>query len=86
MAQLPLMAQRINLSGEWQLQMEGLPATRVKLPGTTDTNRKGHALRQKDETAHLSRLFSYKGKAYYTRDIVISKEWNKKPLMFFYRR
>ena len=85
-AQLPLMAQRINLSGEWQLEMEGLPATRVKLPGTTDTNRKGHALRQKDETTHLSRLFSYKGKAYYTRDIVISKEWNKKPLMFFFER
>lgn len=83
---MPLLAQRIDLSGEWLLQLEGQSACRVTLPGTTDTNRKGTPIAQKDETTHLSRLFAYRGKAWYQRDINVPKEWNKRPLRVFLER
>lgn len=83
---MPLLAQRIDLSGQWQLQLEGQPACQVRLPGTTDTNRQGVPLGRKDETTHLSRLFSYRGKAWYQRDIVVPKAWQRKPLRVFLER
>ncbi len=63
--------QRIDLSGTWQfcLDREGLVTPdsemveTIQLPGTTDTNRKGDVLVNKDETTRLSRPYSYKGRA-----------------------
>ena len=48
--------QIINLAGTWKTELGD-----INLPGTTDTNRKGNALQKKDETTHLSRLYSYVG-------------------------
>ncbi len=85
-AHLPVLAQqRVNLAGEWSLQY-GDTKTTVTLPGTMDTNKKGNPITKKDETTHLSRLFSYKGKAWYEKEIVIPKKWQKKPITLFLER
>ena len=97
---LPLAAwsQRLDLSGQWRLALGDTPpsvvrnvatslqSTFVTLPGTLDTNKKGRSIEKKDETTHLSRLFSYKGKAWYEREVVIPKAWKKQPLMLFLER
>jgi len=77
---------RIDLSGEWQfcldpdgnVQPDADFTEVVTLPGTTDTNHKGNALQKRDETTHLSRLFSYAGRAWYRRTVDIPKNWKKK--------
>ena len=64
--------ERIALDGTWQFALDpqaSLSATSpmnetVTLPGTTDTNKKGVALQNHEETTHLSRLFSYAGRAW----------------------
>ena len=87
-ALLPVTAvaqQRVNLAGEWSLQY-GDTKTTVMLPGTMDTNKQGVPISKKDETTHLSRLYSYKGKAYYEREIVIPKTWRRKPVTLFLER
>ena len=75
--------QSIDLSGTWNfvLDREGsvkptdeMPET-VTLPGTTDTNRKGDPIGWKGETTHLSRPFSYKGRAWYRRTVEIPEAW-----------
>ena len=76
---------RLDLSGQWTLQYDDVTTT-VILPGTMDTNRKGHPVGRKDETTRLSRHFSYKGKAWYEREVVIPKGWKKKPLTLFLER
>jgi len=76
----------IDLSGTWQFALDPeakLSADQsmtetVKLPGTTDTNQKGNPIARKDETTHLSRLFSYKGRAWYRRTVVIPETWEGK--------
>ena len=76
----------IDLSGQWQLTLDGQEAGTVVLPGTTDTNKKGHFIGQSDETTHLTRPYSFKGLACYTRSIDIPKAWKKKPLTLFLER
>src|SRR5574344_91998 len=89
---LPLMTRmeaqdRINLTGNWQFSFErnGEFST-VALPGTTDTNQKGTPCTNKTETTHLTRLYSYKGKAWYSREVVIPKEWKKQEVILFLER
>lgn len=83
---LPLLAQqRISLAGEWSLQY-GQEHTTVMLPGTMDTNRKGVPIGRKDETTHLSRLYSYKGKAWYEKSVVIPKTWRRRRVTLFIER
>ena len=83
---LPLLAQqRISLAGEWSLTY-GDTKTKVTLPGTMDTNKKGVPVSQKDETTHLSRHYSYKGKAWYEKEVVIPTTWRKKPVTLFLER
>jgi len=65
--------QQISLAGEWQT-----PLGTVSLPGTTDTNRKGTPLQKRDETTHLSRLYSFTGTLEYTRQVDIPKSWKGK--------
>ena len=56
LAQAQQYRQLINLAGTWQTELG-----EITLPGTTDTNRKGKAIEKKDETTHLSRLYSFVG-------------------------
>lgn len=89
---------RIDLSGQWLFALgdatsttaNGLPvfsaADHVRLPGTTDTNQKGLPLQRTDETTHLSRKYSYVGKAWYQREISIPKEWRNKQISLFMER
>ena len=76
----------IDLSGEWQFARDekGLAVEQVVygdhvvLPGTVDTNRKGDAPATREETTHLTRVSGYVGRAWYSREVVIPKEWKKK--------
>ena len=84
----------ISLAGQWHfaLDPDGTMTAAsplndmVMLPGTTDTNQKGMPLSHRDETSRLSRHYSYKGKAWYEREVVIPKSWKKQPLQLFLER
>jgi hypothetical protein len=81
--------QRIYLQGQWQLTYEEsskLPNTIVTLPGTTDTNHKGFSCKDTTETTHLTRLYYYKGKAWYKRTVNIPKSWKGKTITLFLER
>src|SRR5574344_1637248 len=65
--------QQIDLSGVWDCSLGGT----VVLPGTLDENHKGTPIEKKDETTHLSRLYSYTGRVSYTRNLTIPKTWKK---------
>ena len=81
---------QIDLKGRWQFELDpegksaenNFPAKSfsdaIMLPGTTDTNKKGHLNTKKDETTYLSRVYSYVGKAWYKREIEIPKDWKNK--------
>ncbi len=77
-----LSAQVMDLSGKWSCTLlsdkDGKPldeslvcAKTVYLPGTTDTNQLGYAPVNTEETTHLTRLYAYKGRAKYERDVDI---------------
>lgn len=76
---------QIDLQGKWQFATDAQSSATtgpvfndvVMLPGTTDTNHKGTPCTKKDETTHLTRLFSYVGKAWYRRTVDIPKTWKK---------
>jgi len=82
--------QVLDLSGEWRFFLD--PENKataenwqtktfndfVKLPGTTDENKKGILNSNKTETTHLSREYSWFGKAFYQRKIVVDNSWNGK--------
>ena len=72
---------RISLAGTWQFALgSNMPQAfdeTVTLPGTTDTNQKGMPLNRFDETTHLSRRYSYKGRAWYQREITIPDNWEE---------
>ncbi len=78
--------EHIDLSGVWQfcLDRDGqvkpvdVMDDTVVLPGTTDTNRKGDPIEWKGETTHLSRPYSYKGRAWYRRTVTIPEKWEGK--------
>ncbi len=71
----------ISLAGQWQFALgSDMPLVFndvITLPGTTDTNRKGTPLSQFDETTHLSRRYSYKGRAWYNRQVTIPDGWEE---------
>ena len=82
----------LDLAGEWRFYLD--PENKVtsenwqsktfsefvKLPGTTDENKKGILNTNKTETTHLSREFTWFGKAFYQRKIVIDNSWNGKSI------
>lgn len=65
----------IDISGTWTVRLADGHSAQVTLPGTTDTNRLGNAPADTTETTHLTRAYSYKGAAAYSRDIVVPKAW-----------
>lgn len=95
---VPALAQsandRISLAGTWQFATDErqlvhpdyLFTETVQLPGTTDTNRKGHAAAVFTETTHLTRHFSYKGRAWYKREVVIPADWQGQRVSLFLER
>lgn len=78
----------IDLAGTWQFALDrnatftpdNIMADSIFLPGTTDTNHKGDVTVNKNETTHLSRQYSYKGRAWYRRIIDIPSDWKGKPV------
>jgi len=88
----------IDLSGEWRFSLDPgnngiseLWATKtlndfVKLPGTTDENKKGNLNSDNKETTHLSREYSWFGKAWYQRKVVIDKTWSGKNIQLVMER
>jgi hypothetical protein len=85
---------RIDLSGTWEFSFDRQGTITAKsemgetitLPGTTDTNRKGDAITWKEETTHLSRPFSYKGRAWYRRSVDIPADWAGKDIFLTLER
>lgn len=84
----------IDLADIWQFELDRgctfstdqAATDSIALPGTTDTNRKGDMLIDRRETTHLSRPYSYKGRAWYRRTVEISHEWHGKPVYLFLER
>ena len=84
----------IDLSGTWQftldrqkqVQPDNVMTETVQLPGTTDTNKKGDFIAKSEETTHLTRPWSYKGRAWYKREIEIPKVWKGKPVYLILER
>lgn len=84
----------INLSGRWQLALDrdGTFTTAdamtdsIMLPGTTDTNRRGDRLAYTTETKHLSRPWSYRGRAWYRRTVDIPADWAARPIVLSLER
>ena len=74
---------QMPLNGEWRFALDPnatMDATSsmsetITLPGTTDTNGKGNVPQNTQETTHLTRMHSYVGRAWYSREVVIPKQW-----------
>lgn len=81
---------RIDLQGTWDFRLDSLNkgieekwytadfSDSVEFPGTTDTNKKGILNTKMDETTHLSRIYSYVGKAWYRKTVNIPVDWKGK--------
>lgn len=80
--------QKLDLSGRWAFRFDSLAsfADSLSLPGTTDTNRKGIKNEKMDETTYLSRAYSYKGKAWYRKTVLIPESWQGKSISLFMER
>ncbi|MDR2918180.1 MAG: beta-glycosidase [Tannerella sp.] len=88
----------IDLQGTWKFALDSLDMgekeqwyknalnEEVNLPGTTDTNKKGVLNTNFDETTFLSREYSYKGKAWYQKEIHIPANWEHKTLQLLLER
>ena len=84
----------IDLSGIWQFALDRqnlvhpdyILTETVSLPGTTDTNKKGDFIDKSEETTHLSRPWSYKGRAWYKREVEIPAEWKGKTVYLLLER
>jgi hypothetical protein len=88
----------IDLQGNWRFELddsdkgerekwyEKTLGDQVVLPGTTDTNEKGVLNTRTDETTNLSRTYSYKGKAWYQKEIGIPRRWKNQAVMLLLER
>ena len=87
-------SKHIDLSGTWQfaldrqgtIKADDVMTETVQLPGTTDTNKKGDFIGKTEETTHLSRLYAYKGRAWYRRTVEIPVKWKGKPILLMLER
>lgn len=85
---------RIDLSGKWMFTLDRQHTVQpddrltetVELPGTTDTNMKGDLVNKYDETTHLTRRYSYRGRAWYQHEIEIPADWKGMPVYLFLER
>ena len=85
------------LDREGNIKPDAILTETIQLPGTTDTNKKGDFTAKSEETkgdftakseetTHLTRPWSYKGKAWYQREIEIPASWKGKPVYLFLER
>ena len=72
---------RISLAGEWDSSLG-----RCTLPGTTDENRLGPGNHDRSETGTLTRLYPYRGKVFYTRNVFIPDSFSGKRLRLVMER
>ena len=85
---------QIDLSGTWQFALDRqgnikpdvILTETIQLPGTTDTNKKGDFTAKSEETTHLTRPWSYKGRAWYQREVEIPTNWKGKSVYLFLER
>ena len=85
---------RIDLSGKWMFTLDRQHTVQpddrltetMELPGTTDTNMKGDLVNKYDETTHLTRRYSYRGRAWYQHEIEIPADWKGMPIYLFLER
>ncbi|MCC5937144.1 MAG: beta-galactosidase [Lunatimonas sp.] len=87
----------IDLSGRWSFELDpdgrGLEegwfgkifSDSVQLPGTTDENQKGEFIDERAED-RLSRVWYWKGAAWYQKEIEIPTSWQKKRVQLFLER
>ena len=88
----------ISLKGRWRFALdpaaEGQPGEwfktklpdTIRLPGTTDENRKGPGNTNTAELSHLSRLHPYVGPAWYQREVVVPRDWQQRRITLFLER
>ncbi len=84
----------IDLSGTWQFALDrkgtvhpdNILTETIQLPGTTDTNKKGDFIGHSEETTHLTRPWSYKGRAWYKREVEIPATWKGQKIYLFLER
>jgi beta-galactosidase/beta-glucuronidase len=87
----------ISLSGTWKFQLDNKDIgtkekwfnralnDSVRLPGTTDENRKG-ILQDEKPTDRLARAWFWKGAAWYQREVTIPQSWAGKRITLFFER
>ncbi|EON78392.1 Beta-galactosidase [Lunatimonas lonarensis] len=87
----------MDLSGEWRFELDrdgkGMEeewfsrdlSDKVQLPGTTDENQKGDFIDERAED-RLSRVWYWKGAAWYQREIDIPDSWQGKRVQLFLER
>ena len=80
--------ERMDLSGYWLLSLDSTAAfsDSLYLPGTTDTNKKGMLNTRMDDTDKLSRVYTFKGKAWYRKTVYIPQNWAGRPITLFMER
>ena len=83
--------ERIDLSGDWQYQLIGAPASipgegMISLPNTLDNARKSVYNPEGDNTAQLRREFSFMGEAIYKKTLDIPDTWKGKNISLFIER
>ena len=87
----------MDLSGQWEFALDPdnkgieqgwfsreLPDS-IKLPGTTDLNKKGY-LNSDTTTMHLNRVYKYEGAAWYRKEIEIKSGWKEKQIRLILER
>lgn len=93
----PAYADSLSLAGTWRFQLDAkntgmaehwhsrVLEDAIRLPGTTDENKKGI---QNDErpTDRLARPWSWKGAAWYQREVTIPESWTGKRVTLFLER
>lgn len=94
----PQSRERISLEGVWALQFDSLDVGEkanwaeaaftdsLQLPGTTDVARKGIYNTDHSNTTALSREYSYVGKVWYKKSVVIPESWSGKEIVLCLER
>ncbi|MGD2036132.1 MAG: glycoside hydrolase family 2 TIM barrel-domain containing protein, partial [Bacteroidales bacterium] len=87
----------IDLEGQWQFAPDTLRIGEkqrwylsdlndsVKLPGTTDRNKKGY-LNTDTTTMHLNRIYKYEGMTWYRKEVIIPESFRDKHVQLFLER
>lgn len=90
--------ERLSLAGTWALWLDSLNVGEAEkgyamaypdsmaLPGTTDLAQKGVYNTDHSNTTALSRAYTYAGKAWYKREVVVPESWKGKQIVMHLER